>query len=76
MNDWIELRPDALGIDAAIEFVTDPAGGGIATFLGTTRAERNATGASLVALEYEAAEDPWTGVPKYLEQIRKAMAAA
>lgn len=27
-----------------------------------------------VALEYEAAEDPWTGVPKYLKQLRDAIA--
>lgn len=26
-----------------------------------------------VALEYEAKEDPWTGVPKYLEQLRKVI---
>jgi len=35
---------------------------------------RDANYQGWVALEYEAAEDPWTGVPKYLKQLREAMA--
>lgn len=39
---------------AAVDFVTDAAAGGIAVFLGTTRAENHAEGGELVALDYEA----------------------
>ena len=39
---------------AAVRFVTDPRAGGIDVFLGTTRAERNAAGQDLLALDYEA----------------------
>ena len=49
MSDWIEILTSDLDIAKAVEFVADPAAGGIATFLGTTRAEE-----SLVALDYEA----------------------
>ena len=35
---------------------------------------RDANYQGWVALEYEAKEDPWTGVPKYLKQLRDAMA--
>jgi sugar phosphate isomerase/epimerase len=34
---------------------------------------RDANYQGWVALEYEAKEDPWTGVPEYLEQLRQAM---
>ncbi|MDB5295756.1 MAG: molybdopterin converting factor, large subunit [Phycisphaerales bacterium] len=53
-EDWIELLPDPLDVAAAVRFVTDPAAGGIDVFLGTTRAERNAAGQDLLALDYEA----------------------
>jgi molybdopterin synthase catalytic subunit len=51
---WTQITPDALSVAEAVAFVTDPAAGGIDVFLGTTRAERNAEGRSLVALDYEA----------------------
>lgn len=35
---------------------------------------RDANYQGWVALEYEAKEDPWTGVPKYLKQLRDAIA--
>jgi molybdopterin synthase catalytic subunit len=54
MDDWITLSPDALPVAKAIAYVTDPSAGGIAVFLGTTRAEANQSGHELVALEYEA----------------------
>jgi molybdopterin synthase catalytic subunit len=40
--------------DAAVAFVTDPAAGGIAVFLGTTRAETAPDGRALLALDYDA----------------------
>jgi molybdopterin synthase catalytic subunit len=56
MNDWIELSENPLLIDKAIAFVTDPAAGGIAVFLGTTRAEKSSSGRTLLALDYQAYE--------------------
>jgi molybdopterin synthase catalytic subunit len=53
-DDWIEILPGMLPAGRAIEFVLDPGAGGIAVFLGTTRAERNTTGQQLEALDYEA----------------------
>ena len=38
----------------ATAFVHDPHAGGIAVFLGTTRAERRSDGADLLALDYDA----------------------
>src|SRR5688572_14100023 len=52
--DLIELTSEPLGPNAAAAFVVDPAAGGVAVFVGTTRVERGPTGAALVALEYEA----------------------
>src|SRR4051794_11369357 len=54
MHDWIEIPGHALRIDPAVEFVTDAGAGGIATFLGTTRAETSSDGKQLIALDYEA----------------------
>lgn len=54
--DWLAISSAPLDPAAAISFVTDPRAGGIAVFLGTTRAEINATGEALVALDYEAFE--------------------
>ena len=54
MNDWIEISPDPLSTDAAVRFVTEPAGGGINVFVGTTRAETRDDGQALAALDYEA----------------------
>lgn len=56
MNDWIAISPDTVSLSAVVEFVTDPAAGGIDLFLGTTRAETGSDGKQLVALEYEAYE--------------------
>jgi len=54
IEDWIDLQPDPIPASRVIEFVTDPQAGGIATFLGTTRAESSPTGQPLLALDYEA----------------------
>lgn len=54
MNDWVAISTEPLPLAGAIEFVTDPAAGGIDIFLGTTRAEQNASGQELMALDYEA----------------------
>ncbi len=56
-TDWIALTPAPLDAAAAVRFVTDPAAGGIDLFLGITRAERNAAGHDLLALDYEAYAD-------------------
>jgi molybdopterin synthase catalytic subunit len=53
-DDWIELTAAPLDTAAAIAFVHAPTAGGIATFLGTTRAESRPDGAELIALDYEA----------------------
>ena len=68
--DRIEISDAPLDAAAAIAFVSDPAGGGTAVFLGTTRAERNATGQDLVALDYEAYRE------MALAQMHKLAAAA
>jgi molybdopterin synthase catalytic subunit len=52
--DWVQLLDAPLLVRDAVAFVTDARAGGIDLFLGTTRAERNATGQDLVALDYEA----------------------
>jgi molybdopterin synthase catalytic subunit len=52
--DWIELHDAALDVARAVEFVSAPEAGGVAVFLGTTRAETHADGRELVALDYEA----------------------
>jgi molybdopterin synthase catalytic subunit len=52
--DWIELSAAPIDAGPAVEFVSAPAAGGIAVFLGTSRAEANADGRQLVALDYEA----------------------
>ena len=53
-DDRIELSALPLDAAAAIAFVTVPAAGGVAVFLGTTRNETRGDGAQLVALDYEA----------------------
>jgi molybdopterin synthase catalytic subunit len=50
----IRLQPHPLDVPAAVGFVTDARAGGIAVFLGTTRAEARADGVELAALDYEA----------------------
>jgi molybdopterin synthase catalytic subunit len=54
--DRIELLAQPIDIAAAIAGASADEAGGIAVFLGTTRAERNGDGRDLVALDYEAYE--------------------
>jgi molybdopterin synthase catalytic subunit len=56
-EDWIEICAAPASIADVLAHVTDPSAGGIAFFLGTTRAERNPAGQALVALDYEAYTD-------------------
>ena len=51
-DDWIGITAAPLDTGRAIAFVSADAAGGIAVFLGTTRAEGN-----LLALDYEAYEE-------------------
>ena len=53
-HDQIGITPDPLAPARAIAQVTDPAAGGIAIFLGTTRSETSPDGRVLLALDYEA----------------------
>jgi molybdopterin synthase catalytic subunit len=57
MHDWCEIPHYSLRAAPAVEFVHDPQAGGIAIFLGTTRAEQTSAGRELVALDYEAYDD-------------------
>src|SRR2546423_7540540 len=57
MHDWIEIHHYALRIDPVMEFVSDKEAGGIAVFLGTTRAETRPDGKHLTALDYEAYDE-------------------
>ena len=56
-SDWIAISANPLDAAAAVAFVTDPRGGGIDVFLGTTRGETSPGGRELVALDYEAYEE-------------------
>jgi|SRR5690348_8522204 len=56
-DDWIDLLADPLDPQGAVAFVSDPRAGGIAVFLGTTRAESNNQTRPLHALDYEAYAD-------------------
>ncbi|HUB25508.1 MAG TPA: MoaD family protein [Tepidisphaeraceae bacterium] len=51
-DDWLAILSEPIPVDQAIQFVTRPDAGGIALFLGTTRAE-----SGVVALDYEAYEE-------------------
>src|SRR5438094_722044 len=73
MPDWISILAEPLSAEGkagAVAFVSDPAAGGIAVFLGTTRQERNASGQPLLALDYEAYTE------MALEQLRALAAGA
>ena len=52
--DRIEILGEAIDVAEVTAWVSDPAAGGIVTFLGTTRSETSDDGRALVALEYEA----------------------
>lgn len=54
MRDCIQISDVALDAAGAVRSVSDASAGGIDLFLGTTRAEKNADGQDLVALDYEA----------------------
>jgi molybdopterin synthase catalytic subunit len=54
VDDQVLLAPEPLEVSAAIARLTDPSAGGVSIFLGTTRAEKNADGRVLLALDYEA----------------------
>lgn len=53
MTDSIRITLTPLDSGQAVNLVTDPAAGGIAVFIGTTRAETS-NGRQLLALDYEA----------------------
>jgi molybdopterin synthase catalytic subunit len=53
-TDWIAILPGPLPTAAVVDFVHDPAAGGIDVFLGTTRTEMNEQGKALRSLDYEA----------------------
>jgi molybdopterin synthase catalytic subunit len=56
-DDWTGLFAEPLDSGKAVAFVSDPRAGGIAVFLGASRAERNPQGRELAALDYEAYGD-------------------
>jgi molybdopterin synthase catalytic subunit len=53
-QNWLDILATPLPTAAAVDFVADPAAGGISVFLGTTRVETSAAGNALLALHYEA----------------------
>jgi molybdopterin synthase catalytic subunit len=58
MDDWLDLLSTPLPTADAVGSVSHPDAGGMAVFLGTTRAERHRdSGHPLVALDYEAYAD-------------------
>lgn len=56
-DDWVEILATPLPTAKAIDFVSDVRAGGIALFLGTTRAEKNAQGQDLQSLDYQAYQE-------------------
>ncbi len=52
-EDLIQLQPDPIDVATLIATASDPQAGGIAVFLGVTRAEDNPAGRALIALDYE-----------------------
>jgi len=59
MDDWLEILATPLPVDRAIASVNHPQTGGIAVFLGVTRAEDHPSSAraTLRALDYEAYDE-------------------
>ncbi len=53
-HDQILLTAEPLELSSTVAQLNDPSAGGIAVFLGTTRAETNASSQPLLALEYDA----------------------
>jgi molybdopterin synthase catalytic subunit len=70
MTDWIALTPHPLSTADAVAFVTDGAAGGIAVFMGTTRAETSPDGRQLLALDYDAYAE------MAIEHLRRLVATA
>jgi len=56
-HDWVQLHSEPIDVGPVVQFVTDAEAGGIAVFLGTTRAENTTAGRELAALDYEAYAD-------------------
>ena len=56
-NDWVQLHAEPIEIGPVVQFVTEDQVGGIALFLGTTRAQTAEGGRHLIALDYEAYAD-------------------
>lgn len=54
MDDWLDILETPLDFAAITASVSHPSAGGVAVFLGVTRAETRADGVGLVALDYEA----------------------
>lgn len=54
MSDRIAIVPEPIAVEDAIAFVSDGAAGGACVFLGTTRSEHDASGRTLMSLDYEA----------------------
>ena len=65
MEDDIRISSEPIDVATTIAAVSDSRAGGIAVFLGVTRAETNASGRQLIALDYEAYEE------MALKQMRK-----
>ncbi|HYE17727.1 MAG TPA: molybdenum cofactor biosynthesis protein MoaE [Tepidisphaeraceae bacterium] len=57
MDDWLDIVADPIDAAGVIASVSHPAAGGVAVFLGVTRAEDRADRVSLLALDYEAYRD-------------------
>ena len=53
-QDWIQILDEPIDLAPVIQHVKDPSAGGVAMFLGTTRAETSPTGQILQALDYTA----------------------
>ncbi len=68
MNCWVEIIRTPLPLGTALASVQDREAGGIAVFLGTTRAERHASGRELVSLDYEAYQEMALGQMKELAE--------
>ena len=54
MDDWLDIVAESLDSTAVISSVSHQRAGGVAVFLGVTRAEKRADGVELLALDYEA----------------------
>ncbi|HSI33006.1 MAG: molybdenum cofactor biosynthesis protein MoaE [Phycisphaerae bacterium] len=57
MDDWLDILATPIDPAAVIASVSHPRAGGVAVFLGVTRAENRADGVPLLALDYEAYRD-------------------